>query len=309
MEKLVFEVKNNDFVKLGEASFNIRLSHKIDPSSFIEIFERIADNFHFSITKELYKRISIRETTWHGKKTKAEVAFVISDIVDFFIDCNFLLDKGIDIDVLFKEFRNSGNYEEFRHCCSLSFLTSTYALNGDTNIKFLGGPDFAINEIPAELKVIHQVDWERRFDEKGVDKFSSYLYEDLCYDIGQTIRNRLAEGIKQSAEMVFIDLSMKSLGSLFLAKDFDLIRNIIPQPKKHRVIFFCRMGPNVFIGREGTYSLFASYVDFDPHIWDFIKQSERKITHERIRGETKVTEKETTLIEIEGEKLKVPAGV
>jgi len=71
MEKLVFEVENNDFVKLGDASYNIRLSHKIDPSSFIEIFDRIADNFHFWITEELYKRISIRETTWHGKKTKA----------------------------------------------------------------------------------------------------------------------------------------------------------------------------------------------------------------------------------------------
>jgi len=217
--------------------------------SFIEIFERIVDNFQFSITDEFYTRISTHEMLFHGKKSKAQSFSILGDIVDFFIECNFLLTKEIDIDVLFKEFRNSGNYEEYQHSCSLSYLTSTYAVSGNANIKFLVRPDFMVNEIPAELKVIQQLDMHKRIDELGVDKFSSYLYEDICYDIGQAVRNRLAEGIKQSAEIVFIDLSTKSLSTMFLGKDFDSMRNIVPEPKKYRVIFFCKMGPNVFIGR------------------------------------------------------------
>lgn len=96
------------------------------------------------------------------------------------------------------EFRKSRNHKEFQRSCSLSYLTSTYALNSYTNILFPGKPDFVINDMPAELKVIHQLDPDKRFDEKGVNVFSSYLYEDVCYDVGQAIRNRLPERARKS---------------------------------------------------------------------------------------------------------------
>lgn len=309
MGKLTFEVEEiegYDLVRLGGERCDTRRIHKMDPTSFIELFERIATKFHFSITKEFFERASLQEVTVKEractvkeKKSKEHIMFTTWDIVDFFINCNTLLTKNIDITELIKEFRKSGGYKEFKHSCSLSYLTSTYALNGYTDIQFLGQPDFIINQIPAELKVIHKLDPDKRFDERGADTFSSFLHEDICYDIGQAISNRLPEGIKQSAESVFIDLSAKSLSGRYLCKEFDSVKNILPEPKKYRMIFFCKIEPP--IGQEGTYSLFGTYVDFDPDIWNFLKRSKRKVKHARVSGVAKVKPgEETTLIEIPG---------
>lgn len=300
MGKITFEAEGADLVRLGGERCDTRRVHKMDPTSFIKLFERIAAKFHFSITQEFLQRISSQEAIFMGKKRKVHVAYTTWDIVDFFINCDTLLTKNIDIAQLMKEFRKSGNHKEFQHSCSLSYLASTYALNGYTDIQFLGQPDFAINQIPAELKVIHRLDPDRRFDERGVDAFSSFVYKDISYDVGQAISNRLPEGIKQSAEIVFIDLSAKSLKGRYLFKEFASVRNIIPEPKRYRVIFFCKIEPP--IGREGTYSLFGTYVDFDPDIWNFIKRSERKVKHTRVSGVAKVGPgvEETTLIEIPG---------
>ncbi len=173
-------------------------------------------------------------------------------------------------------------------------------MSGYTDIQFLGQPDLAINQIPAELKVQHRLDPDTRFEERRADTFSSFVYEDICYDIGRAISNRLPEGIKQSADVVFIDLSAKSLPARYSYKEFELVRNIIPEPRRCRVVFFCKIGPPV--GREGRYHLFGTYVDFEPSIWDYIKRNERKIKHTRVEGVAKVGPglEETTLFEIPG---------
>lgn len=259
--------------------------------------DKITSTFNFSLTEKFYLRVSITELTFHKKKMKSRVN-ILPDVIDFFLNCDSLMKNGIDIKGLVQEFRQSGNYEDFRHSCSLANISSTYALAGYTNISYSGTPDFIINGILAELKVIKQSDYSKRFDEKETDIFTSYLHEDICYDIGQAIRNRLAGAIKQSAKLVFIDLSVKSLVAIYSSKAFDSVKNIIPEPKKHRVIYYCKFGPNIFIGRKGVHSFFGTYVDFNPNIWTFMIQRKRKITHKRISGTTKITDnKETTIFE------------
>lgn len=284
MGKLEFEVDGSDFVKLGNESVNIQMKRNINPSRFIEIFERIASKFGFSITEEFHKTITTLEfRKQDGKKIKYRLFGGLIDIIDFFINCDILLGKNIGIEVLVNEFRKSGNNLEFEHACSLSHLTSNYALNGYTDIEFGGRTDFSINQIPAELKVIHRFDPDKRFDERGGNEFYSYVCDDVCYDIGQAVSNRLPEAIRQSAEVVFIDLSKKSLSGLYAyaqhkKAEISSTRNILPEPRKHRVIFFCK----VSFSAEPT-SFFGTYIDFEPRFWNYLKpMTKKKKKHTRV---------------------------
>ncbi len=284
-KSLKFEAKDAEFVSLGNASTNIRLTHEIAPEQFIKIYESICSQYNLQITEEFIKRLW-EEETFFGVKRKAQIANIIPYIIDFVLDAHYLLGKGIEIGPLIKEFKASGHIGELRHACSLSFLSSMYASKKYT-VQFEGKskgekPDLFVNKIPADLKVIRQSDLEKIHRCKG-RVFESKLSEDLCYDIGKSIQNRLHEGIKQ-AELVFIDLTAKSLSSIWLGEEFDTLANIIPEPKRFRVVYFCKMGPNVFIGRKQTYSFFATYIDIEPNLWDFIKRSDKTITHTMIGG-------------------------
>ncbi|MCK4783373.1 MAG: hypothetical protein KAV87_06450, partial [Desulfobacteraceae bacterium] len=171
--------------------------------------------------------------------------------------------------------------------CSLAFLSSIYTYNGH-NIEYPSrskdskNADVRINGIFADIKVIQQSDFEPIHREKG-RVFQTKLSKDLCYDIGKAIQNRLHDGIKQ-AELVFIDLSQRSLSSMWLGEEFDTTSNIVPEPMPFRVVYFCKIGPNVFIDREQVYSFFATYIDMEPRIWRFIKHSDRITTHHLVGG-------------------------
>lgn len=285
MGKQEFEVDQNGLIKLGYESVNIQQMRKITPSEFIEIFEKIASKFGFSITEEFHETITTLEFVrkQDGERIKSRLFGGLIDIIDFFVSCNILLKKNIGIEGLVNEFRKSGSNLEFEHVCSLSRLTSTYALNGYSDIQFGGRTDFSINHMAAELKVFHRFDPDKRFDERGGNEFYSYVCDDVCYDVGQAVSNRLSEGIGQSAEVVFMDLSEKSLSGFYLCAqpkkaDTFSTRNILPEPRKHRVIFFCK----VKILPEPP-SFYGTYVDFEPNFWNHLKAMKKKrIKHTRV---------------------------
>ena len=284
METIEFKIKDDDFISLGNRAHNIKLSRDIEPEKFIEIYKKITEEYEFQITQDFYQKFK-EERTAFGKKQYVGID-PLEYIIDFLIQCNTLLEKGIEISPLFNEFRKSGDIYQLRHSCSLSYLTSIYALNG-YEIKFLTyssgkSPDFSINGISSDLKVIQQSDLEAIHMRKGRE-FRTNLSEDICYDIGMSIRDRLCEGIKQS-DLVFIDLGSKSLTSLYLEEKFDSSSEVLPEPKKCRVIYFCRIGPNIFIGRKGTFSFFGVFIDFDINIWNYIRNSHRIITHKIVGG-------------------------
>ena len=283
---LQFEAKDEDFLALGSGSTNIRLTHRITPKEFINIYETVSGTHDLQITQEFIERFW-EVGTFFGIKRKAQPAFMAKYFIDFVLDAHCLVERGFQIGPLIQEFKKSSDMSELRHACSLAFLSSIYACSG-FGIEFQSrsrdskSADLRISDIFADIKVIQQSDLEQIHREKG-RVFQTKLSEDLCYDIGKAIQNRLHDGIKQ-AELVFIDMSLKSLSSIWLSEEFDTTSNIVPEPRPFRVVYFCKIGPNVFIGREQTYSFFATHIDVDPRLWDFIKRSDKSITHHLVGG-------------------------
>lgn len=285
-EGLRFEAKDEEWLMFGSASTNIKLTHCIAPQEFIKIYETVCGTYNLEISQGFISQGFIRKfyetSTFFGIKRKAQPAFIYKYLIDFILNTHSLMERGIEVKPLVHEFKKSSDMAELRHACSLAFLSSIYAYNGydieyRSRSKDSRNADVCINGIFADIKVIQQSDFEQIHREKG-RVFKTKLSEDLCYDIGKAIQNRLHDGIKQ-AELVFIDLSQKSLSSMWLGEEFDTTSNIVPEPTPFRVVYFCKIGPNVFIGREPVYSFFATYIDMDPRIWDFIKHSDRIITH------------------------------
>ena len=280
-EGLRFEAKDEDFLMFGSASTNIKLTHCIAPQEFIKIYETVSGTYNLEINQGFIRKF-YETSTFFGKKRKTQPVYIYKYLIDFILDTHFLMERGIEVKPLVQEFKESSDMDQLRHACSLAFLSSIYAYNGydieyRSRSKYSKNADVCINGIFADIKVIQQSDFEQMHREKG-RVFKTKLSEDLCYDIGKAIMNRLHDGIKQ-AELVFIDLSQKSLSSMWLGEEFDATSNIVPEPTPFRVVYFCKIGPNVFIGREQVYSFFATYIDMDPRIWDCIKLSDRIITH------------------------------
>ncbi len=251
-KRLQFEAKDDDFLALGSGSTNIRLTHHITPKEFINIYETVDGNHDLQITEEFMGRFW-EISTFFGIKRKSQPMLIWKYFIDFVLDAHCLVEKGFQIEHLIQEFKKSSDMGELRHACSLAFLSSIYACSGfciefQSRSRNSKSADLRIDKIFADIKVIRQSDFEQIHREKG-RVFQTKLSEDLCYDIGKAIQNRLHDGIKQ-AELVFIDLSSKSLSSIWLGEEFDTTSNIVPEPRPFRVVYFCKIGPNVFSGRE-----------------------------------------------------------
>jgi hypothetical protein len=285
-EGLRFEAKDEDFLILGSEKTNIKLTHYIAPQEFIKIYETVSGTYKLEISQGFIRKF-YETITFRGKKREAKPSMIIKYLIDFILDTHSLMERGIEVKPLVQEFKKSSDMAALRHACSLAFLSSIYAYN-EYDIEYRSrskdsrNADVCINGIFADIKVIQRSDLEQIHREKGRE-FKTKLSDDLCYDIGKAIQNRLHDGIKQ-AELVFIDLSQKSLPSMWRGEEFDATSNIVPEPTPFRVVYFCKIGPNVFIGREQVYSFFATYIDMDPRIWDFIKLSDRIITHGLVGG-------------------------
>lgn len=276
MEELRFEVEGTDSIKLANQSYPIKSIYNVAPDSFIVTFEKIAKIYKFSLTDEFFKRISTTEMEVNGKTQKVLFGNSLGFLVHFFLASNILLDKGIEVKPLISELLKSGGDKEFMHSYSLSILTAAYAMNGYSDMRFGGKTDFEICGLLAELKVIHLENPYGRFEKAGVKQLTPYIADDVCYDIGQALQNRLPEAIAQFAEIVFIDLSSKSLESIFMPKLLHSNENMTPEPRRHRIVFFARTGPYFFVKREGTSSFWGTYVDFDPTLWNSLRERKRR---------------------------------
>ena len=261
------------------------MTHDIAPQEFIKICENISCIYNLQITEQFIRKFW-EEKTFFGVKRKGQIANIMRYFIDFVLDAQCLLEKNIEIEPLIREFKESSDIYELRHACSLAFLSSVY-VSQEYAVEFRAkskgkNPDLFVSKIPADLKVIQQSDLEEIHRKKG-RVFESELSEDVCYDIGKAIQNRLHEGIKQG-ELVFIDITQISLSSMWLSEEFDTLGGVVPVPKRFRVVYFCKIGPNVFIGRKQTYSFFGTYIDIEPNMWRFIKRSDRRITHGLVGG-------------------------
>lgn len=290
-KRLEFKAVDEQFISYdggtsGSGKINVKSFHSIIPEEFIRTYESMRNRYNLSLTDEFLARFW-KEQTFFGKKQRMR-PWIIGSFVDFILDTNSLLEKQIKIGPLIKEFKESGDIYQLRHACSLSFLCSVYIFKG-YGIQFPGrskgrNPDFFIDGISADLKVIQSGDIGEKHRERG-PTFETKLSEDLCYDIGHTIQNRLHDGIKQ-AQLLFIDLGARSLSGMWLNDELSTIVNIVPEPKEFRVVYFCKMG---FIERTPSHSLFATYIDIDPKLWIFVRCTDKAVTHKMVTGRRQIS--------------------
>jgi len=222
--KLEFEAADEEFVSCGTArhghKHNVKFLHHITPEEFIRTYEDISNRYNLDVTEYFLERFTVEGTAF-GKKQKAQVS-PIAELINFILDINYFLGKQTEVSPLIKEFNEVGDFGDLQHVCSLALLTSAYASRG-YNIEFLRKskegktPDLHINGIPADVKVRRQADIGAIHLEKG-NTYATKLGDDLCFDIGNSIQNRLYDGIKQ-AELVFVDLGRRSLPFMVMWDD------------------------------------------------------------------------------------------
>ncbi len=145
-------------------------------------------------------------------------------------------------------------------------------------------PDLIINDLKCEIKTVLESDWTKKMDPltgKGEERKYS---ENICYDLGTFIANKVARGIGQS-EVIFADLSLKHFGditrtalsdkSALTTEELSSYGNFfkilsgtlleLPDPKKNRIIVFSRVNTDCY----------GFFLDLQFELWDFIKKLEK----------------------------------
>ncbi len=251
-----FELVDDEWISITKPDsvlkYNFKLEHGISPKDYVQIYKDISSKYNLN-AKDDYP-------------------------VEFILNLSDLDNERVDVSPLMKEFGGIGNIDDLRHTCSLAFITAAYTLAG-YKIEFVRktkgqkSPDFYINGLSADLKVRQRMDLEREFLKRNSNTFQVILGEELCLDVGSTIQNRVYDGIKQ-AEVLFVDLDNRSLPFMVLWDSESRIKGSIPEPKESRIVYFCKAKLSEDSQR---YPLSATYLDFDPKLWEFIKTSDDKI--------------------------------
>ncbi|MFC1978651.1 hypothetical protein ACFLVP_01550 [Chloroflexota bacterium] len=267
------QVADDKFIAISRPGstekLNSRMFFGMAPADLVKLFYELVDKYDLNINEDFSNRF-LEERTVFGKKQKIDGG-ALGLAIRFAINIQALIVNGqSNVEYLIKEFKKSGDIYDLRHACSLAYLCSIYKSQKHT-IDFPDKstektPDLIINGITADLKVIQANDLGRIFLENKTNTITTKLAEDLCYDVGTSIRNRVCGGIKQ-ANLIFIDLNAKSLPKMWL--DIQSSGSILPTPQKYRLIYFS----SAPISDEARFKMFhGTYIDFDPILWDFIKQ-------------------------------------
>ena len=197
--------------------------------------------------------------------------------------CNCIkLERKYHINTL-KLLRELINSNEILHSASVSEVCVNYLESGhnvqlfptsDTGKK----PDILIDGIFCDVKVIQEADWTKEalkdehiaeFRKTGFGPWHD-ISGDVCFDVGMSINKRAAKGIKQ-ADMLLVDLSLKSLGNLLSWHPVGGVKEL-PDPRKNRVVFFGRS----YSDSSSVFNCLGYYLDFDPSLWDIVKYINEK---------------------------------
>lgn len=275
-----FELVDDEWISITKPTsvhkYNFKLRHGISPKDYIQIYKNISSKYNLNAKDDFPKRYS-EKVTLFGTEQEDVQADLDDYPVEFILNLSDLDNERVDVSPLIKEFRGIGNIDDLRHTCSLAFITAAYTLAG-YKIEFIRKkkgqktPDFYINGLSADLKVRRGMDLGREFLKRSTNTFQLILGEELCIDVGRTIQNRVYDGIKQ-AEVLFVDLDNGSLPFVVWDRE-SKIKGSIPEPKEFRILYFCK---TKLYGDSQRYPLSATYLDFDPKLWEFIKTSDNKV--------------------------------
>ncbi len=282
--KIEYE-NDRELICIGSSKYDIKYWRGIEPIDFVRIYNSITDKYSFEINDSFFRQFQQEKTAFGRKGLFPYASF--PDIVDFFMCSNTMHEIGMDLNILIKELLSSSDVPDLRHARSLAYLGSIYSSKGHS-IEYhkrskSKSADLSIDGISADLKVIQENDWGHlHYYVHRKNVFVEEMGKSLCYDIGKAIANRLFDAIYQ-AEMVFIDLSLKSLSWLYRDERFDGVANIVPQPQRNRIIYFCTIPPDGHTRRYLDYLFYGFFADFDPNVWAYVRDYNFKIEN-RMHG-------------------------
>ncbi len=253
--------------------------------------------FFYGISKPEFTKIRSRLATQHSLTLENPLSFPVTYTVfgkkhtntqiindfppSFIIDLDKLDSANVPVQSLIQEFSRISSKEEYDHVCSMAYVMSIYCEHGYSVVPTLQqkrgkkNPDFQISGLTADVKVRKANDPGEQFmrpenkveHTEGLSQYSKTLCDELCYDIGYFIQNRLSDGAKQ-AYVLFVDLNYRSLPFMGMWDDLKRIKGIVPEPKAGRVIYYCY--PRIH-KETSSQSFYATFIDIDPKLWEFIK--------------------------------------
>jgi len=247
-----------------------------DQEDFITQANGLLDKYSIKVPEDFPKPLVCKDAL-HGKLAK-DYSYEVS--ICF---CNCIkLEGKYHINTL-KLLRELINLNEILHSASVSEVCVNYLESGhnvqlfpksDTGKK----PDILIDGIFCDVKVIQEADWTKEaLEDEHIAEFRKTgfgpwhdISDDVCYDVGMSISNRAAKGIKQ-ADMLLVDLSLKSLGNLLSRHPLGGVKEL-PEPRGNRVVFFGRS----YADSSSVFNCLGCYLDFDPSLWDIMKYLNEK---------------------------------
>ena len=225
-------VKSSDnILTLDGREIGVRAQYGISSDDFLYYQQKLKGSFNFEL-----KQIEFKVNYYvQDGPPKVGTTRPIREVMDFIIYTNILEEKGIDITNLLSQIIPGKDYHEVLHASSLAVLAYIYEKNGYT-ITFLPkkGPDFQINEIIADIKVLQPslLQEPRGFKVKNgrVD-----IQNTILLDFSKRLSSRFNEGVKQ-ADLLFFNMTSSPFSGLL---DFMYTGNDnVIEPKSNRVIYY-----------------------------------------------------------------------
>lgn len=265
-EMVVF--RKNPIPSSESPVFNIFRELRMTPKNFVNKANELFSRYHVRVPND-YPSEGI-------SKEYSQLGTVISIPWDEFticVGCSILIDQQFNKDVqriLKNELVMTNSYSGILHASALSAIVLYYLKKGfNVDIpkeqKNKYNPDMIIDGLSCEVKVVDESDWTLDINPRTGQGENRILSKDIAYDIGKFLSNRACKGIKQ-ADVILADLSLKSFGLIRENGWITKNRPGLADLQKHRIIYFAR---------EIIY-FDSFFIDFDPHLWELIKTSERQ---------------------------------
>jgi hypothetical protein len=238
------------------------------PTDFAEKANRLFDKHNIKVREDYPKKASLKRELLGG-----DVRAEPWDEFAICVGCCISIEERFGIDVsriIRNELIEQNSREGIRHASSLAALV-LYYLNKGSKVTIekeesnAYNPDLIIDGFHCELKVVDASDWTGDIDPSSGQGRQRSLSESICFDIGTFLRDKGYKGIKQ-ADVVFADLSLKSLGQVHENGWITANKSGLPALQKHRIVYFVKE----------ILRYYGVFIDFDPVLWDLIKNTETR---------------------------------
>jgi len=248
-----------------------------EQEEFVREANYLLDKYKIKVPHDFPKPIVTKEALFGEKPVHVYHTHTVGVC---FCNCIQLEKINVNTAKLLRELIKPDPIEGLLHSTSISVIALEYVDKGYKvelfpRTKAGRKPDLLVDGIFCDVKVIQESDWTKEaLKNEHREEFLTtgmapphYIRDGICFDVGKFIEIRSSDGIQQ-AEMLLVDLSLKSLPNLHGMAGVQ--RQTLPPPKRNRIVFFC------CAFHEGKVES-GYYLDFDPSLWEVIRSCDKKM--------------------------------